>query len=136
MFNANEHEKKGPKKRAPDNSRQSKMDLCAGEPAGCVSTGAALVAGHELWTDFLGTCAAAYASVEGQCALAHYDETSEGMRERTLACARALGPRAIWLVQRGTRCLVAEKECIAALIAAGYDARPGGQGARARVSPA
>ena len=112
------------------------MDLCAGEPAGCVSTGAALVASHELWTDFLGTCAAAYASVEGQCALAHYDETSEGMRERTLACARALGPRAIWLVQRGTRCFAADKECIAALIAAGYDARPGGQGARARVSPA
>jgi hypothetical protein len=112
------------------------MDLCEGEAAGCVSTGAARVAPHELWTDFLGTCAAAYASLPGACALAHYDETSEGMRERTLSCARALGPRAVWVVQRGTRCTRADRECVAALRAAGYDARTGGQGARARVRPA
>ena len=112
------------------------MDLCAGEPAGCVSTGAARVAAHELWTDFLGTCAAAYASVRGACALVHYDETSAGMRARALECARTLGPRAVWVVQRGTRCARADRECIAALRGAGYVVRTGGQGARARVEPA
>ena len=112
------------------------MDLCAGEPVGCVSTGQARAAEHELWTDFLGTCAAAYTSVRGACALEHYDETSEGMRARALECARALGPRALWVVQRGTRCTRADRECTAALREAGYDVRTGGQGARARVEPA
>jgi hypothetical protein len=112
------------------------MDLCAGEPEGCVSTGAARVARHELWTDFLGTCAAAYASVRGACALVHYDETIDGMRARALACAAALGPRAVWVVQRGTRCSRAHLECTAALVDAGCDVRAGGQGARARVAPA
>jgi hypothetical protein len=112
------------------------MDLCEGEPLGCVSTGQARAAEHELWTDFLGTCAAAYTSVRGACALVHYDETSEGMRARALECARALGPRALWVVQRGTRCTRADRECAAALREAGYDVRTGGQGARARVEPA
>jgi hypothetical protein len=112
------------------------MDLCAGEPVGCVSTGQARAAEHELWTDFLGTCAAAYTSVRGACALVHYDETSEGMRARALECARAMGPRALWVVQRGTRCTRADRECTAALREAGYDVRTGGQGARARVEPA
>jgi hypothetical protein len=112
------------------------MDLCSGEPVGCVSTGAARVAAHELWTDFLGTCAAAYASVRGACALVHYDETSEGMRARALECAGTLGRGAVWVVQRGTRCTHAHRECIAALRGAGYDVRTGGQGARARVEPA
>ena len=111
------------------------MDLCVGEPRGCVGTGEARVAPHELWTDYLGTCAAAYASVVGACALVHYDETIAGMRERTLRCASELGS-AVWVVQRGTRCTRADRECVAALRAAGCDVRTGGQGARARVTPA
>jgi hypothetical protein len=110
------------------------MDLCAGEDAGCVSTGEARVATHELWTDFLGTCAAAYASVDGACALVHYDERAAGMRERTIECARRLGD-ARWYVQRGTRC-TADTACIAALRAAGVRVTRGGQGARACVGPA
>jgi hypothetical protein len=110
------------------------MDLCAGEDSACVSTGAARVATHELWTDFLGTCAAAYASVPGACALVHYDDHAAGMRERTIACARELGT-ARWYVQRGTRC-TADTACIAALASAGVRVLRGGQGARARVAPA
>jgi hypothetical protein len=108
-------------------------DLCGGEGAGCVSTGGARVATRELWTDFLGTCAAAYASADGMCALVHYDELAEGMRERTIECARRMGD-ARWYVQRGTRC-TADTECIAALRSAGVRVLRGGQGAFARVAP-
>ncbi len=55
---------------------------------------------------------------------------------RALECAGALGRGAVWVVQRGTRCTHAHRECIAALRGAGYDVRTGGQGARARVEPA
>ena len=98
-----------------------------------MSTGEARVAAHELWTDYLGTCAAAYASVNGACALVHYDEHAAGMRERTIECARRLGD-ARWYVQRGTRC-TADTACIAALRSTGARVLRGGQGARARVTP-
>jgi hypothetical protein len=124
-----------PKTSKKESAKNPEMDLCEGEPLGCVGTGEALVAPHELWTDFLGTCAAAYASVPGACALVHYDETSAGMRERTIRCAAALGS-AVWVVQRGTRCTRADRECVAALREGGHDVRTGGQGARARVAPA
>jgi hypothetical protein len=110
------------------------MDLCEGEGAGCVSTGAARVATHELWTDFLGTCAAAFSAVDGACALVHYDESSPRMRERATRCARSMPP-GVWLVQSGTRCTTADAACLAALRDAGVDARRGGRGAFARVAP-
>jgi hypothetical protein len=109
------------------------MDLCEGEAA-CVSTGAIRVARHALWTDFLGTCVAAYAAWDGQCALVHYDERAERMRARTTECAlRARG--AVWHVQRGTRASPAFAECLAALRDAGATARSAGVGARAEVAP-